>query len=498
MRKFFIAAMLATMSVAALAQDTTVYDCVAGNYLTIDMGGGWQPISYKVGDRGDKNTGMGFDVRAGYRHYFSPHWGVGVGVEYQNFRSKSILDYVQKIDDAIDEEGVVYQHRTYINGVEERQKLGVVGIPLGGYYQTMAGKRIKLNLGAGLCFGFVVKSRYEVLNGDLETTGYYKDDNIEFDDMYWHSFYSNDVVADGGFDANLRVSPFVEAGVMFALNARLDLTANLLGSYGINRLADKSDKPLYDPDCKTDIQHAKAVYNGLLNSEVVGKSHSSTLGLQLGVRYRLLRKPSDKISSEDLGQLEREEAERLAQEQAEKERLEREEAERLAQEQAEKERLEREEAERLAQEQAERERLEREEAERLAQEQAEKERLEKLRNSLRDAVDAMNPYGFGNCGSLSPESASTVLVDNLAKAMMECPDARILVTGHTCNIGSAEVNKVYAQKRADWLRDELVKRGVPRDRVETDSKWFTEPLVPNTSEANRRKNRRLEVKILSE
>jgi outer membrane protein OmpA-like peptidoglycan-associated protein len=80
--------------------------------------------------------------------------------------------------------------------------------------------------------------------------------------------------------------------------------------------------------------------------------------------------------------------------------------------------------------------------------------------------------------------------------MKENPDMKFLVVGHTCNLGSLQVNRTVGQQRANSLRDELLKRDVPASQLSTESRWYKEPLVPNTSEANRKRNRRVEVELM--
>jgi outer membrane protein OmpA-like peptidoglycan-associated protein len=65
----------------------------------------------------------------------------------------------------------------------------------------------------------------------------------------------------------------------------------------------------------------------------------------------------------------------------------------------------------------------------------------------------------------------------------------------TCDTGTETVNMHVGQQRADFAKDYLVKKGISPDRLRTFSKGETEPAFPNTSKENRKKNRRLEIKI---
>jgi outer membrane protein OmpA-like peptidoglycan-associated protein len=57
-----------------------------------------------------------------------------------------------------------------------------------------------------------------------------------------------------------------------------------------------------------------------------------------------------------------------------------------------------------------------------------------------------------------------------------------------------DVNKRIGLQRAETVKKELVRQGISAERLATESRWYSEPLLPNTSNANRSKNRRVEFK----
>jgi outer membrane protein OmpA-like peptidoglycan-associated protein len=87
------------------------------------------------------------------------------------------------------------------------------------------------------------------------------------------------------------------------------------------------------------------------------------------------------------------------------------------------------------------------------------------------------------------------VLDDYFNAMTENYALTLAIIGHTCDLGTDEVNLRIGQERADLAKDYLVEKGVAPSRISTFSKGKTEPLFPNNSEENRRKNRRLEIKI---
>jgi outer membrane protein OmpA-like peptidoglycan-associated protein len=51
-------------------------------------------------------------------------------------------------------------------------------------------------------------------------------------------------------------------------------------------------------------------------------------------------------------------------------------------------------------------------------------------------------------------------------------------------------------ERADAVKDLLVKAGVPADRIRTEGLGSEKPIAPNDTEANRAKNRRIEISLV--
>lgn len=91
---------------------------------------------------------------------------------------------------------------------------------------------------------------------------------------------------------------------------------------------------------------------------------------------------------------------------------------------------------------------------------------------------------------------SLALIEEIAEVLKERLDIKLIeVQGHTDNTGAAVYNLKLSQQRAESVVNAIVRLGVTRDRLEPKGYGPEKPLVPNTTEANMAKNRRVQIII---
>ena len=81
--------------------------------------------------------------------------------------------------------------------------------------------------------------------------------------------------------------------------------------------------------------------------------------------------------------------------------------------------------------------------------------------------------------------------------LVKYDDTSILLEGHTDDTGSDDYNMKLSERRAEAVSGYLESQKLPSSRLKT--KWYGEsqPKFPNDSEANREKNRRVEIAIFA-
>ena len=100
-------------------------------------------------------------------------------------------------------------------------------------------------------------------------------------------------------------------------------------------------------------------------------------------------------------------------------------------------------------------------------------------------------FGFDKSGLTKNAQAA---LDAIADAVKKYSEAKLTLSGNTDSIGSEKYNMKLSEKRANSVKKYLIDKGVDESILNVE--WFGEskPAVPNTSAANRAKNRRVEIK----
>jgi OOP family OmpA-OmpF porin len=75
-------------------------------------------------------------------------------------------------------------------------------------------------------------------------------------------------------------------------------------------------------------------------------------------------------------------------------------------------------------------------------------------------------------------------------------DVRVSIDGHTDSIGTAAYNQGLSERRANAVRDFLVKAGVPASQLSSRGFGLTQPAYPNETAEGRAGNRRVELSRL--
>lgn len=87
-------------------------------------------------------------------------------------------------------------------------------------------------------------------------------------------------------------------------------------------------------------------------------------------------------------------------------------------------------------------------------------------------------------------------IERIATVMVNYPETRINIEGHTDSSGSEKYNMDLSKRRAEGVKNLLLQRGVTGSRLNVIPYGETQPRATNSTESGRQLNRRVEIKII--
>lgn len=86
-------------------------------------------------------------------------------------------------------------------------------------------------------------------------------------------------------------------------------------------------------------------------------------------------------------------------------------------------------------------------------------------------------------------------LDELAALLLKKAEWKLKLSGHTDDVGNDQDNLILSKRRAEAVKEHLVKKGVAPEAVRVEFYGETQPIADNTTEEGRQKNRRVEMEI---
>lgn len=475
-----------------LLLNTTILAQERGHYLFLNAGGGLHSIKYKI-ENGTVSRANGFAVNSGYDYFFNKNWGVGAGVSLFTHSSSSTFTYMTE-EASVDSDGDNFSFRTYYNNWKEKQRLLSLDVPVALSFQKKIGNKVGVLalIGAKASLPMVLTSES---NGEsVETRGYYKQWEVELYGMPQHNFLTVKGVPRTDVPSRLFFTGFIDLGATYKISKKLYAYGGVYYNYGLTEIVDGHGKDIYAQD---------GVYNGVMVSDFASKVITNAIGVKLGVRIHLGPQASMIINDVDrLGIVAQPNKQVTDTTKNETDSMKDSVSDSTSSNKA------------IAQGQS----------TIKTKDDAPKtpkyapivlEDTDKLNDASDSVYEMMNindidnmtedevyyiarllaskikpKFAFASDEVLNPQAD---IYKVLAEVLIRRKDIHLLIVGHTCDIGSQEANIKMGMKRAAKMQQLFENLGVNVIQLPTISKFYSEPLVPNTSEENRAKNRRVEL-----
>lgn len=277
-----------------------------GSSLQFYLGGAYSSMGYRLQD--GKNLGhIGGEASVRYAYFFTPEWGLSVGVDFSTYGSRGKLNTLLQWDGQIDTDGESYNHRAITHDWKEDQRTYMLSIPLTAQYQHRFNDKIGIFAALGGFVGLPVSSNYRLVSGALEHRGYYPQWNLELYDLSNHDFYTEHIgEAFSKEPKKLSLKQIsagikMDLGVIVPLNDKIDLFAGVYGSVVCNDLQSEQHELGWQQTGFTDYrQHAfMPTYEGIANSTYTDAVRPWNVGIKVGIHFRPAKKaPKPVLDSE--------------------------------------------------------------------------------------------------------------------------------------------------------------------------------------------------------
>ncbi|OQY03543.1 MAG: hypothetical protein B6I20_04840 [Bacteroidetes bacterium 4572_117] len=119
----------------------------------------------------------------------------------------------------------------------------------------------------------------------------------------------------------------------------------------------------------------------------------------------------------------------------------------------------------------------------------------KLKQLKEDTKLTLNDITF-ETNSADLNESSYLELDRVVKLMIDNPDIKIEISAHTDDVGSSKYNLRLSDRRAKSVIIYMLDSDIDTNRLIAKGYGESTPIVPNDSDENKAKNRRVELKIL--
>ena len=279
-----------------------------GHFVFFDLGGGLNNVAFSVEDTcGTKSPGLGISARFGYRYFFAPNWGIGVGLNYNTYQGIAKLQFTKVIANGEDPKILLEDKtRTFctIFDLKETVTVSAIDLPIGLYYQHALGSKFRIGAGVNLSVSQIITKKFKTSaeegagasNAMVVPQHALTIDNLEEYGIYT---YSN-LKGKPDFKTTI-IGAGAEVSLHYALTSQLDLTFNLSGSYRLGDIKNRNDEKLWND---LDTGYTTTAYVGVTQTQYSKNVNLVNVGGTIGLRYRFAKKPQPQIIERVLPPLE--------------------------------------------------------------------------------------------------------------------------------------------------------------------------------------------------
>lgn len=213
--------------------------------FAVSAGGVFSSIAYDLeGGNVDQGQGAGFGLR--YSYYLSDSWSIGLGAEYQWYKSTAELNNFGGAYTTTDVENESFEFRYSGSDYKEMQTVKYMNIPVTVQYETSGDDEVRWYIAGGVKAGIAMGGEYETSIANVSTSGYYPQYNAELSGPAFMGFgqFSEINAGKQDLDAKMSWSGTLETGLKQAIGNRGWAYLGLFVDYGFTKIYDDGSKNL--------------------------------------------------------------------------------------------------------------------------------------------------------------------------------------------------------------------------------------------------------------
>jgi len=521
MKKNILISIMILLSIFVMAQEK-------GSHISLWGGMGPSGLRYKMTGidfaEPKRDILLGGQVGMDYSYFFTKNIGISIGLGVSHYRTRVTLEgnFMQDKyftignytdNDPVEGHITDYELRVRTQNWTEFQSGKFIEIPLLLNLRKKFGEKESFGLyfSAGAKFQIPFSAKYSVVDGEhagqskLMVSGYYPEDNLELggfggEELPQHAFGNIHnpgkilTNANGNLNLKFNISAVAEAGILIALNRRVDLSLGAFIDCGLLDVNKKGDpKAIFTGPENDYVSGAEdrvgngITYNSILNStygannRYAEKLKTISYGGKAGIRIKIgklsQREKQPQVTfapcDKDTIYIYKYETQPVAIDSILKEVID------AIREMPKQETPEIPAENRIEVDKSNDKEMYDNEDEEFFPAYIPKENIDFLFSPIYFDLDK---------AVLTPESLKDL--DRKVEILNKYPEIRLIIYGNTCDLGKDAYNYKLGQKRAEAARNYLISKGIDPERLESGNLSKYQPERPNTNEPNRMHNRR--------
>lgn len=439
--------------------------------LSISLSPSFSTLRFSYQGVGSKGA-LGVSANFEYTYLLSKKWSVTTGLGYNLFNSSISLHDVSEISPILTEKnGNRYTVTQQLNTIE-KQQVAFLTIPLKANYRLELTDFISLKVTVGAAYALPISENVKMTSGSIKRSAYFPDLNVSITDLPSQNFGRYNGFIKPSSKKQFKGTIMALAGVagVYDLNEQLSVSGGIQFMFGGNIKNISEDS------------FSANSYSGATAASSVKSINPFMAGIGIGVSYRFVdvkvgkKKGVAKIGGNEVPMQREAEAVKVN---------------KIDEPVSVEPKMESKTEPAIPSVE-----FKVEKSDTLVTPVASKTSEELAMASVILFVQQFNSsekehFGLG-VNDLNASMLSDL--DSLAANLKLC-SIRIMLVGHTCNSGSEALNEELGLARAQKAKNYLVSLGVDPNRIDVESMGSRNPKYPNDTEANRAKNRRVEIMV---